>query len=153
MKSRSKAPVANAFDRTTSKGQSAAAKNGELWSDRTPESLRAIEHLLHLSPIETLKYECCIQLAHIQRMEELQHRVGIILPGFRREIRKLLQLVRPVYEAEIAAATKNDQEGRRSVTASPKTPQDNVHVDLTPEEAEAVKHVDAFFKRIRDEIM
>jgi hypothetical protein len=86
-------------------------------------------------------------------MHDLQHRVGLILPGFRREIRRLLQLIRPVYEAEIAAATKNDQEGRRSEAASPKTPQDNVHVDLTPEEAEAMKHVDAFFRRIRDEIM
>lgn len=153
MKSRSKTAVANEFDRATSKNQSATAKNGELWGDSTPESLRAIEHLLRLSPIEALKYECFIQLAHVQRMQELEDRVGVILPGFCSEIRTLLRLIRPVYEAEIAAAAKNDLEERRSNAVSPKIAKDNVRVDLTPEEAEAVKRADAFFRKIRDEIM
>jgi hypothetical protein len=126
----------------------AAEKNGELWCDRTPESLKTIQHLFELSPIDKLKYEWFIELAHLYRMLDLENKVGVILPGIHAQLCKLLKLIEPLIEAEFATPAKNDQERSGSEAASKKAPTDSGHVELTPNEAKAVEDVDAFFVKI-----
>ena len=126
----------------------AAEKKGEIWSDHTPESLKAIQHLFDLSPIDKLKYEWFIELAHLYRMQDLQNKMGVLLPGIHTQLRKLLKLIEAHSDAEFAAPAKNDQEGSGPEGLSIKLPTDGGHVELTPDEAKAVVDAKAFFVKI-----
>jgi hypothetical protein len=82
---------------------------GELWGDHTPESLRILERLLNFSPINKLKYNWFIELAHLDRMLDLQDKVGLTLPGFHAQIHRMVLLSIALGKAECAAAAKKDQ--------------------------------------------
>jgi hypothetical protein len=152
LKSRTKTKVFNnevvGLEQKIPKRKYAANKNEEIWDNHTPESLKAIQHLFDLSPIDTLKYEWLIEAAHLYRMQDLQRKVGVILPGIHAQLRKLVDLIEPVRQAELAAPAKNDQEVSGPEGLSIKLPTDGGHVKLTLDEAKAVADAKVFFMKI-----
>jgi hypothetical protein len=139
--------VKDVADQSTLNVGSPTAETSVPRSQGTAECLEAIEHLLDLSPVDTLKYKWLIQAARVDRMMELEDKLGVIFPGGYREFDKLLKLIEPIFQAELAAAENN--KGGSGLEAEPKeAPTAQGHVELTSGEAKAVEQALAFFKKI-----
>jgi hypothetical protein len=123
------------------------AKFAEPWSQGTVECLETIELLLDLSPSETLKYKALIQLARIDRMAEMEERLGILFPKGHEEVHKLLQLVKAIPEVEPAAASDSTMSSDLEANET-EVPATRGHVEWTPEQIKAFETALTFIRKI-----